>query len=347
MKIEFTARDIAKIINGKIEGNEDTIVSSVAKIEEGNENAISFIANPKYEIYATNATAGILLVNHTLAVTSKNIKTIIRVEDPYMAFTTLLNTYQTIISTQQKKQNIISKNAEIEASATIGNDSSIGAFSYIGKNVKIGSNVSIYPQVYIGDNCEISDNTIIFAGVKIYDHSKIGKDCIIHAGAVIGSDGFGFAPKADGSWQKIPQTGNVIIEDDVEIGANTCIDRATMGATIIRKGVKLDNLIQVAHNVEIGENTAIAAQVGISGSTKLGKNMLVGGQAAFTGHLKIANGVKVQAKAAVKDNIETENAQLSGVPAINAREHYRQVAALKQLPDLIKKIQNMDKKNSQ
>lgn len=344
MTLNFTAKEIAVLIVGRVEGDENAIVSSVAKIEEGQENALSFIANPKYESYANTTNAGILLVNNTLQINNPSVKAIIRVEDPYLAFTKLLEFYQSQLNAAQKNNATISPNAVLAKSSSIGENCSIGALAYIGENSSIGANVVIYPTVYIGDNCKIGDNTVLYAGVKIYSGCEIGKNCIIHAGAVIGSDGFGFAPKEDGSWQKIPQTGNVVIQDDVEIGANTCIDRATMGSTIIHKGVKLDNLIQVAHNVEIGENTAIAAQVGISGSTKLGKKILVGGQAAFTGHIKIADGAKIQARAAVKDNISQENAQLAGVPAINARENYRQIAALKQLPDLIRQIAELLKK---
>lgn len=344
MSLNFTAKEIAVLINGKVEGNENTTVNHFAKIEEGDADGISFIANPKYECFADTTKAGILLVNNTIQVKNPAVKAIIRVEDPYLAFTKLLEFYQNQLNAAQKNNATISPNALLAKSSTIGENCSIGALAYIGENSSIGANVVIYPTVYIGDNCKVGDNTILFAGVKVYNGCEIGKNCIIHAGAVIGSDGFGFAPKEDGSWQKIPQTGNVVIEDDVEIGANTCIDRATMGSTIIHKGVKLDNLIQVAHNVEIGENTAIAAQVGISGSTKLGKKILVGGQAAFTGHIKIADGAKIQARAAVKDNISQENAQLAGAPAINARENYRQIAALKQLPDLIRQIAELLKK---
>jgi UDP-3-O-[3-hydroxymyristoyl] glucosamine N-acyltransferase len=340
--LEFSAQEIAAVINGKIEGDAAVKVFGIAKIEEANAQSLCFIANPKYEHFAATTTAGILIVNEGLQFTNPNIGAVIRVKDAYSAFTQLLDMYQKMQQTDTTKQ-------QIETHTHIGKDSVhganlyLGSFSYIGNRVKIGENVKIYPHSYVGDDCEIGDNTIIYSGVNIYYETKIGANCIFHSGAVIGADGFGFAPAADGTYKKIPQTGNVIIEDDVEIGANTTVDRATLGSTILRKGVKLDNLIQVAHNVEIGENTVIAALVGISGSAKLGKNMMVGGQAGITGHITLANGTKVQAKAAVIRDQEEENKGLSGVPAIDAREHYRQLAAIKKLPELYKKVDELEK----
>lgn len=340
--MQFAAKEIASVIGGTIDGNPDTKISRIAKIEEADKDAICFIANPKYEHFAETVTAGILIVNNSLKFTNPNVGAVIRVQDAYASFTTLLDLYQKM--QVQESKSVVEKNSHVGQRTTLGKNVYLGAFAYVGDDVKIGNNVKIYPNAYIGDKSEIGDNTIIYSGVNIYHEVKIGANCILHSGVVVGGDGFGFAPQPDGSYKKIPQTGNVIIEDDVEIGANTTVDRATIGSTIIRKGVKLDNLIQVGHNVEIGENTAIAAQAGISGSAKLGKQMLIGGQVGITGHIKIADGTKVQAKAAVINDVEDANTSLSGVPAINAREHYRQIAALKQLPDLLKKIAELEKK---
>lgn len=339
--MQFSAKDIASVIGGTIEGNPDTRISQIAKIEEATSDSICFIANPKYESYAEKVNAGILIVNHSLKFTNANIGAVIRVADAYAAFTTLLDLYQKM--QQQESKSVIEKQSHTGERTTLGENVYLGAFAYVGDDVKIGNNVQIFPNTYIGNKSEIGDNTIIYSGVNIYHETKIGANCILHSGVVIGGDGFGFAPQPDGSYKKIPQTGNVIIEDHVEIGANTTVDRATIGSTIIRKGVKLDNLIQVGHNVEIGENTVIAAQTGISGSAKLGKQTLVGGQVGITGHLKIADGTKIQARAVIIQDIEQPNTSLSGVPAINAREHYRQIAAIKRLPDLLKRIDELEK----
>ena len=340
--IEFSAQEIATVIGGKIEGIATTKITEIAKIEDANPQSLCFIANPKYEHFASTTSAGILIVNESLQFINPTIGAVIRVPDAYSAFTILLDMYQKMQQSDTSKQQVES-NTSIGKDSTYGENFYLGNFSSVGKRVKIGNNVKIYPNSYVGDDCEIGDNTILYSGVNIYNETKIGKDCILHSGAVIGADGFGFAPLPDGTFKKIPQTGNVLIEDNVEIGANTTVDRATLGSTILRKGVKLDNLIQVAHNVEIGENTVIAALVGISGSAKLGKNMMVGGQAGITGHITLANGTKVQAKAAVIRDQEEENKGLSGVPAIDAREHYRQLAAIKKLPELYKKVDELEK----
>lgn len=339
--MEISAKELAVILNARLEGNPDTKVKKLAKIEEADRDSFCFLANPKYFHYAQTASAGILLCDEKLEYNPANISAVLRVTDPYAAFQKLMELYSAMLNTE--------KTAGIDAHSVIGKGSThddnlyLGAFSYVGENVRIGKNVRIYPNCFIGDNAEVGDNTTLYANVSVYHNCKIGNNCIIHSGAVIGSDGFGFAPQEDGSYKKIPQTGNVVIGHEVEIGANTCIDRAVIGSTVIGNGVKLDNLIQVAHNVELGDNTAIAAQAGISGSSKLGKNMMVGGQAGITGHLTIADGVKVQAKAAVINDITEKGKGVSGVPAIDAREHYRLLAAMKQLPDLLKRVKELEK----
>ena len=339
--MRFTAQQIHQITGGVLSGDPQATISGMAKIEEGGIEALCFIANPKYESYAETVNCGLLLVREGFNVKNPNIRAVIHHADPYSAFTRLLQMYQEMnVKTERGGVHTLAHCAE---GSKRGDNTEIGAFTYIGKDVVIGNNVTIYPLSYIGDNCTIGDDSTIYSGVHIYSGCIVGKRCVLHSGSVIGSDGFGFAPQEDGSYLKIPQTGNVEIADDVEIGANTVVDRATLGSTRIEQGVKLDNLIQVAHNVEIGAHTVIAAQTGISGSTKLGKRMMVGGQAAFVGHLRIADGTKVQARSAVKDDIKEENRGLSGAPAIEAREHYRQLAALKQLPDLIRRVQQLEK----
>lgn len=337
--MQFSARQICEVINGKLEGNPDATVSKLSKIEESDNASLTFISNPKYEVFADSVTAAALIVNETLPVNSKNVQAVIRVADPYTSLSKLLALY----SQNGQSKTGVAEWSRVGAGTTIGENVSIADFAFVGSNVKIGNNVKIYPHVFVGDNCEIGDDTILYSGVKIYHHCVVGKRAIIHSGAVIGADGFGFAPQADGSYQKIHHVGNVIIGNDVEIGANTCIDRATLGSTLLKDGVKLDNLIQIAHNVEVGENTVMAAFAGVSGSTKIGKNNMIGGQAGITGHLVIADGTKIQAQAAVIKNIEEPNKGFSGTPAIDVREHYRQLAALKQLPDLIKKVAQLEK----
>ncbi len=339
--MEISAKELAVILNARLEGNPDTRVKKLAKIEEADKDSFCFLANPKYFHYAHTAQVGILLCDEKLEYNSANISAALRVADPYAAFQKLMELYAAIINTEKAAG--IDAQSKMCKGTTHGQNFYLGAFSYVGENVRIGNNVRIYPNCFIGDNAEIGDNTVINAGVSVYHNCKIGADCIIHSGAVIGADGFGFAPQPDGTYKKIPQTGNVVIGDNVEIGANTCIDRAVIGSTVIGNGVKLDNLIQVAHNVEIGDNTVIAALAGISGSSKLGKNMMVGGQAGITGHLTLAEGVKVQAKAAVISDITEKGKGVSGVPAIDAREHYRILAAMKQLPDLLKKVKELEK----
>jgi UDP-3-O-[3-hydroxymyristoyl] glucosamine N-acyltransferase len=338
--MQFTAQQIALIVSGTIEGNPDTTVSSFGKIEEATAGQLSFLANPKYNDYLYTTKASLIIVSESLQLQKNITATLIRVKDAYTAFATLLTTYQNL-KAQQKKG--IETPSHIASTATLGDDIYIGAFAYVGEKVNIGNNTKIYPGVYIAENVRIGNNTTIHAGVKIYEDCVIGNDVIIHAGTVIGSDGFGFAPQPDGSYQKVPQIGNVIIEDQVEIGANTTIDRATMGSTIIKKGVKLDNLIQIAHNVEIGSQTVIAAQTGISGSTKLGQKIMIGGQAGIAGHLTIADGVKIAGGAGVTKNLEGEGKSYAGFPAEDAKQSLKTQVYTRQLPELEKRVKELEK----
>jgi UDP-3-O-[3-hydroxymyristoyl] glucosamine N-acyltransferase len=330
--MEFTAQQIAVLLEGEIEGNLEATVSDMAKIEEGKPGTITFLANPKYEefIYTTKST--IALVNKTF-VPQKELPitlTLIKVDDAYQCLTKLLAVYD---QAMQNKQGI-EQPSFISDSSSLGESCYVGAFAYIGTNVTIGANVKIYPHVYIGDNVTIGDDSTIYSGAKVYVNCKLGKSCTVHSGAIIGSDGFGFAPNVSNNYQKVPQIGNVILEDYVEVGANTTIDRATMGSTLIGKGVKLDNLIQVAHNVDIGENTVIAAQTGIAGSTKLGKNMMIGGQVGIVGHLKLADGVKIAAQSGVGRDISKENEIVQGSPAFSIGDYKRSYVLFRALPKL-------------
>jgi UDP-3-O-[3-hydroxymyristoyl] glucosamine N-acyltransferase len=338
--MQFTAQQIALIVSGTIEGNPDITVSSFGKIEEATAGQLSFLANPKYNDYLYTTKASLIIVSESLQLQKNITATLIRVKDAYTAFATLLTTYQNL-KAQQKKG--IETPSHIASTATLGTDVYIGAFAYVGEKVTIGNNTKIFPGAYIAENVSIGNNTTIHAGVKIYEDCVIGNDVIIHAGTVVGSDGFGFAPQPDGSYQKVPQIGNVIIEDQVEIGANTTIDRATMGSTIIKKGVKLDNLIQIAHNVEIGSQTVIAAQTGISGSTKLGQKIMIGGQAGIAGHLTIADGVKIAGGAGVTKNLEGEGKSYAGFPAEDAKQSLKTQVYTRQLPELEKRVKELEK----
>ena len=338
--MQFTAQQIALLVSGTIEGNPDTTVTSFGKIEEAVAGQLSFLANPKYQDYLYTTKASLVIVNENLQLQKNITATLVRVKDAYSAFATLLTTYQNL-KAQQKKG--IETPSHIASSTTLGTDVFVGAFAYIGEKVSIGNNTKIFPGAYIAENVSIGNNTTIHAGVKIYEDCIIGNDVVIHAGTVIGSDGFGFAPQPDGSYQKVPQIGNVIIEDQVEIGANTTIDRATMGSTIIKKGVKLDNLIQIAHNVEIGSQTVIAAQTGISGSTKLGQKIMIGGQAGIAGHLTIANGVKIAGMAGVTKNLEGEGKSYAGFPAEDAKQSLKAQVYTRQLPELEKRVKELEK----
>jgi UDP-3-O-[3-hydroxymyristoyl] glucosamine N-acyltransferase len=333
--MQFTASQIALIINGKIEGNPDTSIASFGKIEEAQAGQLSFLANPKYEDYLYKTRASIIIVNESQVLEKPLNTTLIRVQDAYSAFATLLSKYQEM-RTQQ--MNGIQEPSYICKTAVLGNNVFIGAFSYIGENVIIGNNVKIFPGVYIGNNAHINDNCMLHPGVKIYHDCILGKNVTVHAGTVIGSDGFGFAPQADGSFKKVPQIGNVIVEDQVEIGANATIDRATMGSTVIKSGAKLDNLIQIAHNVEVGNNTAIAAQAGVSGSTKIGNNVMIGGQAGIVGHIQIADGSRINAQSGVSKSIKTPNTSVTGSPAFDYSSALRSQAVTRNLPELEKRI---------
>ncbi|MBS1598961.1 MAG: UDP-3-O-(3-hydroxymyristoyl)glucosamine N-acyltransferase [Bacteroidetes bacterium] len=337
--MQFTATQIAFMINGKVEGNADVAVASFGKIEEAVAGQLSFLANPKYEEYIYTTGASIVIVNDTLELKQKVNASLIRVPDAYSAFAALLSKYQEILSQQMVG---IQEPSYISKTAKLGEKIFVGAFAYIGEQVVIGNHVKIYPQVFLGDNVKVDDNCTLLPGVRIYHDCVIGKNVTIHAGSVIGSDGFGFAPQADGSFKKVPQMGNVVIEDNVEIGSNATIDRATIGSTIIRSGAKLDNLIQVAHNVEVGQNTVIAAQAGVSGSTKIGSNVMIGGQAGIVGHIQIADGSKINAQSGVSKSIKIPNSAVTGSPAFDYTSALRSQAISRKLPDLEKRILELE-----
>ena len=339
--MQFTAAQIAIIINGKVEGNADVAVGSFGKIEEAQSGQLAFLANPKYEDFLYSTEASIIIVNESLELKQKIEATLIKVPDAYSAFATLLDKYQQI---QRQQLHGIQQPVYIAATAKTGNKVFIGAFAYLGENVIVADGAKIYPNVYLGDNVIVGENSIVHPGVTIYHECVIGKNVVIHAGAVIGSDGFGFAPQADGSLKKVPQIGNVIIEDGVEIGANVTIDRATIGSTLIKAGAKLDNLLQIAHNVEVGNNTAIAALTGVSGSTKIGNNVVIGGQAGLAGHIQIADGTKINGKSGVSKSIKIPNTSVTGVPAIDYVTSMRAQASARNLPALEKKVLEMEKK---
>jgi UDP-3-O-[3-hydroxymyristoyl] glucosamine N-acyltransferase len=338
--MQFSAAQIAALINGKLEGNPEVLVNNFGKIEEAQAGQLAFLANPKYEEYLYSTRASIIIVNDNQILKEKINATLILVPDAYLAFASLLSKYQEMMNQQLTG---IQEPVYISKTASLGENVFIGAFAYIGNNVKLGKNVKIYPQSYIGDDVSIGDHSVIYPGVKIYHRCVIGEYVTIHAGSVIGADGFGFAPQTDGSFKKIPQMGNVVIEDYVEVGSNATIDRATIGSTLIRKGVKLDNLIQIAHNVEIGSNTVIAAQSGVSGSTKLGKNVMVGGQVGIVGHIQIADGSKINAQSGVTKSMKTPNSAVTGSPAFDYTSALRAQAAARKLPEFEKRIIELEK----
>lgn len=339
--MEFSARQIAELLGGTIEGNEEVTVSNLSKIEEGTPGTLTFLANPAYThfIYKTGASLAIVRSNFTPDKPLPEGLTLIRVDDPYDAFARILE----IHASMTVKKSGISPQSSVSPTAKLGRNLYIGEFAFVGDGVEIGNDVQIYPQVYLGDNVKIGNGTILYPGVRIYHSCLIGKDCTIHGGAVIGSDGFGFAPQDDKNYRKVPQVGNVILEDNVEIGANTTVDRATIGSTILRRGVKLDNLIQVAHNVEIGENTVIAAQSGLSGSMKVGKNVMVGGQVGFVGHIVVADNVKVGARSGVENSLTQEGAIVFGAPAIEASRARRNYVHWRNFDDIVKKLNRLEK----
>lgn len=338
--MQASAIQIAQLLNGTIEGNPEAIVNTFSKIEEAGPSSLCFIANPKYTPYLYTSPAAVIVVDKDLELEHPVTATLIRVDDAYAAFAKLLQLYNSL--SQGNKKQGIDNLAFVSESAQVDPSAHIAAFAYVGEGAKIGKNVQIYPHVYIGANAEIGDDSIIYPMVSIYHESVLGQRVVIHSGTVVGSDGFGFAPQADGHYEKIPQIGKVIIEDDVEIGANTCIDRATMGATIIKKGCKLDNLLQLAHNVSIGEHTVIAAQTGISGSAKLGAHCVVGGQVGIVGHISLANGTKINAQSGVSKTIKEEGLAISGSPAFDYKSEMRSQIIFRQLPDLMAKLSKLE-----
>lgn len=338
--MQFTAAQIGLLINGKVEGDASITVQSFGKIEEAKASQVSFLANPKYEDFLYTTAASIVIVNETLQLKKTVAATLIRVPDAYSAFAVLMTKYQEMAASQLAG---IQEPSYIAPTAQLGNNIFVGAFAYLGDQVKIGNNSKIHPGVYIGNQVVIGENVILYPGVKIYEGCVIGNQVVVHAGSVIGSDGFGFAPQADGSFQKVPQLGNVVVEDLVEIGANSTIDRATMGSTIIRKGVKIDNLVQIAHNVEVGSNTVIAAQTGISGSSKIGKYVMMGGQTGVAGHLSIADGTKIGGKSGISKTIKEPNKSVIGIPAFDYTSSLRVQAATRNLPEMEKRIKALEK----
>jgi UDP-3-O-[3-hydroxymyristoyl] glucosamine N-acyltransferase len=339
--MQFTAKQISEFLNGSIDGNPDVPVKELSKIEDGKEGSLSFLSNPKYENYLYSTKASVVIVANDFKPTQPYTCTLIRVDNPYSSFTVLLDKYNEAINTQNVQMGV-DKMAYVHPTAKIGKDVFIAAFSFISENVVIADGSKINTQVFVGADSTIGENCIIHPGVKIYHNSGIGSRVIIHANTVIGSDGFGFAPQKDGSYNKIPQIGNVVIEDDVEIGSNTSIDRATMGSTIIRSGSKIDNLIQIAHNVEIGKNTVVAAQSGISGSTKVGGNSVIGGQVGIAGHLILAKGTQIGAQAGINFNITEENKQWHGSPAQPLRNWMRASVVFKHLPEVEKRVNALE-----
>jgi UDP-3-O-[3-hydroxymyristoyl] glucosamine N-acyltransferase len=340
--MKFTAQQISDFLNGIIEGNPDIEVSSVSKIDAGSPGSLTFLANPAYTKYIYTTEASVVLVSKDFIPAQSISATLVKVDDPYSAFTKLLQMVQS--STQPNKTGIAAT-AVIHPSARFDNKDTvwIGDYAVIGENARIGDGARIYPHVFIDDHCIIGENSILYSGVKLYSHTQIGNSCIIHSGVVIGSDGFGFAPGTDGSYTKIPQLGNVIIEDNVEVGSNTTIDRATLGSTIIRQGTKLDNLIMVAHNCEIGKHTVVASQAGFSGSSKIGNNCLIGGQAGFSGHITVGNHVMIAAQSGIANNIKDKSVVM-GSPAFDATKYKRAIVLFKNIEEMSKRIKALELK---
>ncbi len=336
--MKFTAKQIAQILEGDIEGNPEAEVSKLSKIEEGKKGSLTFLSNPKYIPFIYTTEASITIVNRALELEKEVSSTLIRVDDAYKSFSKLLEFYNQVKNNKEGREAPIF----ISDSAEIGKGEYIGAFSYIGENVKIGTNVKIYPNSYVGDNVIIGNDCIIFAGVKIYSETEIGNNCVIHSGVIIGSDGFGFVPDEKGEFNKVPQTGNVVIEDNVDIGSGSTIDRATLGSTIIRRGVKLDNQIQVAHNVEIGKNTVIAAQTGIAGSTKVGENCMIGGQVGIAGHLNLGNNLRIQAQSGISKNLK-DNETVQGSPAFNYSTFNKSYVHFRNLTKIVDTVNKLEK----
>ncbi|RFC53824.1 UDP-3-O-(3-hydroxymyristoyl)glucosamine N-acyltransferase [Brumimicrobium aurantiacum] len=340
--MEFSAEQIAGILEGEVQGDENVKVSGLSKIEEGQPGTLTFLSNMKYEPHIYNTNASIAIVAKTFEPTKSlpSTLTLVKVEDPYSCFAKLLEVYDQM----HQKQPKIEKNATIAESASIGEEVYIGANVYIGENAVIGNKTKIYPNTFIGDNVQVGDETVIHPNASIYHDCVIGKSCLIHAGAVIGSDGFGFAPNEKGEFQKVPQIGNVILEDFVDIGANATIDRATLGSTILRRGVKIDNLVQIAHNVDVGKNSAMAAQAGVAGSTKIGENVLVGGQVGISGHIKIANGTQIVAQSGIPGSVKKPNTRLMGSPAIPMNDYKKSFIGFRRLPLILQRLQDIEEK---
>jgi len=336
--MKFTAEQIAGILEGEVVGDPNIEVSRLSKIEEGSQGSLTFLSNPKYINYIYTTQASVTIVNDTFVPESPITTTLIKVADAYKAFSKLLEFYNQV----KLNKSGIEEPSVLPKSTKYGENLYLGSFSYVGDNVVLGDNVKIYPNSFIGDNVIIGNNVIIFAGAKIYSETIIGSNCTIHSGTIIGADGFGYAPNEDGTYNKIPQIGNVIIEDNVDVGANSTIDRATLGSTVIRKGVKLDNQIQIAHNVEIGKNTVIAAQTGIAGSTKVGENCMIGGQVGIAGHLTIGNNVRIQAQSGVGRNIK-DNEILQGSPTFGYSDYSKSYVHFKNLPKLVKELEELKK----
>lgn len=340
--MEFTANQIASLAGGTVEGNGDVKLNTVAKIEEGKPGAISFLANPKYTHYIYTTRSSAVLVSNDFVPEQPVETTLIRVADPYATVAQLLKLAESMMKQVFEG---VEEPVHVADGVELPEGIYLGAFAYLGKGVRLGKNVKIFPQVYVGQGVEIGDDTILYSGVKVYHGCKIGSRCIVHSGAVIGADGFGFAPTPDG-YEKIPQIGNVVIEDDVEIGANTTIDRAMMGSTRISKGVKLDNLIQIAHNCAVGENTAMASQAGVAGSAKIGKNCMIGGQVGVAGHITVGDGAQIAAQSGIKESVK-DGSRLFGTPAMDFKSYCRQAVFVRDLPELYKRVKEIEKKNRQ
>lgn len=339
--MEFTAKQIAEIIGGTVEGNPDAPLQTFDKIETAGSKALTFLANPKYAHHLYGSKAGAVLVGNDFTPTQPIDVTLIRVADPYASLAQLMRMVDELTRPRPRG---VEQPSYVDDSVTIPDDAYIGAFAYVGKGVKLGSGVQIHPQAYVGPGVEIGSETVIYPGVKIYHGCKIGSRCIIHAGAVIGADGFGFAPMADGTYSKIPQLGCVEIADDVEIGANTTVDRATMGRTYISQGTKLDNLIQIAHNVEVGANTVMASQVGVAGSAKIGSNCMIGGQVGIAGHISVGDKVNIGAQSGIPSSVPSDKTVM-GYPAIDSHKWLRQCAYLNRLPDLFQRVKTLENNN--
>ena len=339
--MKFTAEKIAEILGGSVEGDANAEVSRLSKIEEGTKGSLTFLANPKYTSYIYTTAASVTIVSRDFHADHAFETTLIRVDDAYKSFSKLLEYYNEVKLNKEG----VEEPVYVSESATYGRNIYLGAFSYIGRNVRIGDNVKIYPNVYIGDNTVIGDNCVIFAGAKIYSESVLGNNIFIHSGVIVGADGFGYSPNEKGEYAKVPQIGNVIIEDHVDIGAGTTIDRATLGSTIIREGVKLDNQIQIAHNVEIGKHTAIAAQTGIAGSTKIGKNCVIGGQVGIVGHIVIGDRVKIQAQSGIGHDLKDDE-KVQGSPALGYSDYNKSYVHFKNLPKIVKQLNSISKKDA-